>query len=64
MVKAACPGWASRTYHTFLAKHARGNPNRNTELFIRVGRGLYTIVPAGSLRELKAGSSDKGLDQA
>jgi hypothetical protein len=25
MVKRACPGWADRTYHVFLGKHAVGN---------------------------------------
>ncbi|MGU9979363.1 hypothetical protein ACJ4V0_04885 [Phreatobacter sp. HK31-P] len=43
MVRAVCPGWADYTYRTFLAKHAKGNPGQNTELFIRVARGLYEI---------------------
>jgi hypothetical protein len=42
MVKQACPGWAERTYHTFLAKHAVGN-GQTTELFVRVGVGLYRL---------------------
>jgi hypothetical protein len=42
MVKRACPGWADRTYHTFLGKHAAGN-GRTTELFIRVRRGFYRL---------------------
>jgi hypothetical protein len=42
MVKRACPGWADRTYHVFLPKHAKGN-GRTTELFIRVGRGFYRL---------------------
>ncbi len=42
-VRAACPGFAHRTYGTFLPKHRRGNPGGNTELFIRVGRGLYRL---------------------
>jgi hypothetical protein len=42
MVKRACPGWANKTYHTFLGKHAIGNRN-TTELFVRVGRGLYRL---------------------
>lgn len=42
MVKKACPGWANRTYHTFLGKHTVGNGN-TTELFVRVGRGLYRL---------------------
>lgn len=42
-VKRACPGWADRTYHVFLPKHAVGNGNA-TELFIQVGRGLYCCI--------------------
>jgi hypothetical protein len=42
MVKAACPGWADRTYHTFLGKHAVGNGN-TTELFVRVAVGSYRL---------------------
>ena len=41
-VKQACPGWADRTYHTFLAKHAHGN-NHASELFVRVARGSYRL---------------------
>jgi hypothetical protein len=40
-VRRACPGWAERTYHVFLAKHAVGNPGKNTELFVRVSPGRY-----------------------
>ncbi len=40
----ACPGFASGTYRTFLAKHAEGNPGGNSELFIRVGRGRYKCL--------------------
>jgi len=43
MVKRACPGWAERTYPTFLPKHAVGNPGVNTALFVRVGRGFYRL---------------------
>ena len=42
MVKLACPAWAERTYHTFLGKHAVGN-GQTTELFVRIGRGLYRL---------------------
>jgi hypothetical protein len=42
-VRRACPGWADRTYRVFLAKHAKGNPGRNTELFVRVATGLYRL---------------------
>jgi hypothetical protein len=41
-VMKACPGWADRTYHVFLGKHAVGN-GVTTELFIRVSRGLYRL---------------------
>ena len=44
-VKRACPGWADRTYHVFLAKHAVGNPGENTELFVRVTPGRYRTCP-------------------
>jgi hypothetical protein len=40
--KKACPGWADRTYHNFFGKHAVGN-GHTTELFVRVGRGLYRL---------------------
>jgi hypothetical protein len=42
MVARACPGWADRTYHVFLAKHAEGN-GHTTELFVRVAPGLYKL---------------------
>jgi hypothetical protein len=42
MVKQACPGWADKTYHVFLSKHAVGN-GTTTELFDRVSRGLYKV---------------------
>jgi len=41
-VKRACPGWADRTYHTFLSKHAEGNGS-TTELFARVAPSLYKL---------------------
>lgn len=37
MVMQARPGWAERTYHVFLSKHAEGN-GKNTVLFVRVAR--------------------------
>ena len=42
-VREACPGWADHTYGVFLPKHAVGN-GHTTELFIRVGEGLYEII--------------------
>lgn len=43
MVRKACPGWADRTYNTFLGKHAVGNGSES-ELFVRVERGLYRRI--------------------
>jgi hypothetical protein len=43
-VQQACPGWADNTYSTFLAKHAKGNPGGNTELFLRVAVGKYRLL--------------------
>ncbi|MGO9264119.1 MAG: hypothetical protein ACLQBA_04405 [Candidatus Binataceae bacterium] len=43
MVKLACPGWADRTYHVFLSKHAVGN-GATTELFKRVAPGFYKLT--------------------
>ena len=43
MVRRACPGWAEGTYHTFIGKHAVGNPDSNTALFVRVSRGQYRL---------------------
>lgn len=42
-VKRACPGFAERTSHVFLPKHRVGNPGGETEVFIRVGKGLYRL---------------------
>jgi hypothetical protein len=35
---------AESTYHTFLAKHAKGNPGKNTELLQRVSSGSYILI--------------------
>ena len=43
-VAVACPGWSKRTYSVFLPKHRVGNPGGDTELFDRVGPGLYRIL--------------------
>jgi hypothetical protein len=48
MVKQACPGWADKTYHTFLSKHAVGN-GTTTELFVRADRGFYRVRDAGDV---------------
>lgn len=42
--KFTCPGFAEKTYSTFLAKHSLGNPGKNTQYFVRVGRGLYKRI--------------------
>ena len=42
MVRNACPGWADRTYNTFLGKHAGGN-GKESELFEKVSRGFYKL---------------------
>jgi hypothetical protein len=42
-VQTACPNWASATYSTFLAKHAEGNPGRNSALFVRAAPGCYRL---------------------
>lgn len=44
-VKLACPGWAQSTYTNCLSKHAVGNPSKTTELFQRIGPGLYRTAP-------------------
>lgn len=44
-VRRACPGWAQRTYTTFLSKHAVGNPSKTSELFQRVAPGQYRTIP-------------------
>lgn len=43
-VKHACPGWAEKTYHVFLPKHAVGN-GKTSELFVRIAPGLYRLRP-------------------
>jgi len=48
MVRAACPGWATHTYLTFLGKHAVGNPGHETEHFVRVARGSYKLRHSAS----------------
>jgi hypothetical protein len=43
-VRQTCPGWADRTYNTFLAKHRRGNPGGYTEHFERHTDGTYSLL--------------------
>ena len=42
--KRACPGFGKGTYNAFLWKHRVGNPNKNTELFIKVSPGKFKLV--------------------
>jgi hypothetical protein len=42
MLEQACPGRAAKTYSLFISRHAVGN-GKTTELFVRVGHGLYRI---------------------
>ena len=49
-LKAACPGWADRTYKVFLSKHRVGNPGGYTPYFKRRSRGLYSLIDDLGLR--------------
>ena len=40
-VRAACPGFAHKTYNCFLPKHAINNPDNNIVHFEKVEPGLY-----------------------
>jgi hypothetical protein len=44
MVRQACPGWADRSYDTFLSKHEVNNPRDNSPLFKRTARGFYKTL--------------------
>lgn len=37
--------WDTGTYATFLPKHCLGNPGNHTAYFLRVGEGLYELLP-------------------
>ena len=40
-----CPHlFAEDTYGTFLSKHAKGDPGKDSELFNRVSPGLYGLI--------------------
>jgi hypothetical protein len=43
-LRAACPGWAARTYGVFLPKHRIGNPGGYTEYFTRHPDGAYSLI--------------------
>ena len=40
----ACPEAAESTFRTFLPKHCIGNPGRDSVLFVRHARGLYSLI--------------------
>jgi hypothetical protein len=42
--RVACPNFGPGTYRAFLHKHCLGNPGGNSELFERVGRGLFRCL--------------------
>lgn len=42
--RQACPGFADGTYRVLLSKHRAGNPGGRSELFVRVGHGLYRLL--------------------
>ena len=37
----ACPGYGDGTYNAFLHKHRESNPGGNSELFKKVGPGMF-----------------------
>jgi len=39
----ACPGLAPGTYNSFLWKHRVGNPGVETELFVKVSPGKFSL---------------------
>ena len=42
-VVAACPQWATSSCRTFPSKHRVGNTYHESELFVRLERGLYCL---------------------
>ena len=44
-VKKACPGWADQTYKSFLPKHVSGPYRGYTQLFEKIGKNLYRLLP-------------------
>jgi hypothetical protein len=42
--KKACPHFTEGTYKVFLWKHRVGNPNGETELFVKVSHGKFKLV--------------------
>jgi hypothetical protein len=44
MFKKACPGFADRTYKTFLPKHRKSNTTETRQLFIRIAPGFYKVI--------------------
>ena len=42
-VVAECPQWAASSCRAFPSKHRVGNCHRESELFVRIERGLYCL---------------------
>lgn len=42
--RSACPSFGEGTYTTFLGKHRVGNPGGNSELFVKISRGLFKLA--------------------
>jgi len=42
--RRACPNFGEGTYNTFLWKHRKGNPGRNSELFEKVAPGKFVVI--------------------
>ena len=43
-IRKACPGFARRTYSSYLAKHRKGNPCGHVAYFKRNTDGTYSIL--------------------
>ncbi len=42
--RASCPGFGRGTYNAFLWKHRKGNPDRKTEYFEKVGINKFRRI--------------------
>jgi hypothetical protein len=49
---AAMPELSPHAFNTFLPKHRAGNPGGNSELFVRLDRGLYTLKQTGTAQDI------------
>ena len=43
-VKEACPGFADKTYKSFLVHHRKGNPINLPEYFERNAEGKFSLI--------------------